>query len=164
MANLKEIKNKALRRAQIHSSEKEAGQSYEDDLRKIREMEQRVKNERFVNELAKRRLLAGLEVIKAEVKERKAHAEALYAIGEKVKRNAAGQLSREEKRIIKAEMKDVKQATKTTKQTYRWVGKERDAQRKKVSSYLSKQRMLAYQLVSGTIDLYEALQQSGRVV
>ena len=114
--------------------------------------------------LAKRRLLAGLEVLLAEARQDRIYVEALEKIGKQMATDSAGRLSREERRVIKAEMEEVKYAAKNTKYWIRCIGKERDAERRKVSSYLKTQRQIAEQLCLDIISLDEALQRSGCVV
>lgn len=164
MANLKKIKNEALHKAQGYKTKEDATSYQKEKKEEIRQLIQSVKRSGG-DELAKRRLIAGLEVLLAEAEEDYVYAKSIYDIGKQMERDAAGQLSREEKRIIKAKMQEIKDAARYTKQRIRSIGKERDASRKRVSSYLKKQIGIAWELYSGRIDnIHDAINQSGRVV
>ena len=163
MANLKKIKNEALYEAQGYKTKEDATRFKKEQIEEIKHLIHYVQ-ESGGNELAKRRLIAGLEVLLAEAEEDYVYAKSLYDIGKQMETDSAGQLSSEEKRIIKAKMQEVKNAARYTKQRIRSIGKERDASRKRVSSYLKKQIGIARELYLGEIAIQDAINQSGRVV
>ena len=164
MANLKEIKNEALYQAQHYKTKEAASKYYSDKLSKIRRIRERVNSEIHIEQITRRRTLAGLEAYEAYLRECKVRDEALYKIGTKMKSDAAGRLSPEEKRVIKAEMKEVKQATRYTKRRTREIGRRKDAEGRKVSSYLDAKIEVAKALVENPSNLYKIIQQNSRVV